>query len=99
MCACGLTSRRLSPQEHADPSVKGTGLVGTFMRVYDGTDGGECPEHFTMFGAHYAELERDLSKTELCAVRDQAPQYTCEVINPPTTSAYGLQAGLQESGG
>ena len=77
MCACGLTSRRLSPQEHADPSVKGTGLVGTFMRVYDGTDGGECPEHFTMFGAHYAEFERDLIKTEL------APY----VMKPPTTPA------------
>ena len=36
------------------------------MKVYDGLEGGEAPEHFTTFGAHYAEFERDLSKTE-CA--------------------------------
>ncbi len=55
-----------NPKEHADPSsVKGTGLVGSFMKVYDGSDGGEAPEHFTTFCAHYAEFERDLRKTAL----------------------------------
>ena len=55
-----------NPKEHADPTlVKGTSVVGSFMKVYDGADGGEAPEHFTTFCAHYAEFERDLSKTEL----------------------------------
>lgn len=53
-----------TPREHAEPSVKGTGLVGTFCKIYDSREGGEAPEHFTAFGAHYAEFKRDLSKRQ-----------------------------------
>ncbi|KAL1504531.1 hypothetical protein AB1Y20_010933 [Prymnesium parvum] len=36
-----------------------------FMCVYDGEKGGETAEHWTHWGRHYEEFERDITKTEL----------------------------------
>ena len=33
--------------------------------LYDGADGGEAPQHWTHWGRHYEEFERDLSRTEV----------------------------------
>ena len=35
------------------------------MCIYDGEHGGEAPQHWTHWGRHYEEYERDLSRTEV----------------------------------
>ena len=35
------------------------------MRLYDGADGGEAPQHWTHWGRHYELYARDTSKTDL----------------------------------
>ena len=41
-----------------------TRVVFGLMRLYDGTAGGETPQHWTHWTAHYQTYERDLERTE-----------------------------------
>ena len=43
-------------QEHATHL-----MLSGFMKLFDATQGGEAPQHFTALGAHYEEFERDLA--------------------------------------
>lgn len=41
-----------------------TRVVFGLMRLYDGTAGGEMPQHWAHWTQHYALYERDLTRTE-----------------------------------
>jgi len=47
-------------EQKAQTRVSSFGL----MCIYDGSNGGETPQHWTHWGRHYEEFERDLSKVE-----------------------------------
>ena len=57
-------------EQRAQTRVSSFGL----MCVYDGAKGGETPQHWTHWGRHYEEYERDLSKVA-------RPPYVLQVQN------------------
>ena len=58
--ACGQRPSLPADRQRAQTRVSSFGL----LCIYDGAHGGETPQHWTHWGRHYEECERDLSKTE-----------------------------------
>ena len=60
------------------------------MCLFDSAEGGESPQHWTHWGAHYEEFERDLTKTAL-------PPYVTQTRS--LMSGSGSAAQRQAAGG
>jgi hypothetical protein len=81
-------------EQRAQTRVSSFGL----MCVYDGASGGETPQHWTHWGRHYEEFERDLTKTA-------RPPYVTKVMESfsgafkQARSTWGHEQSLQHAAG
>lgn len=79
---------------------RGQTRVSSFglMRLYDGGEGGETPQHWTHWGRHYEEYERDLTKVA-------RPPYVSQALgafsgrDKAVRSTWGHEQSLQHAAG